>query len=149
MTNENWGADPFRKPALDPQDRELCSEYGRVIRPSGGMAIDYRSHWLVLVKDGEVGQYALLVSHGGGNERISLGYRLGWESVLPSMDADARYLLLYTIYNAHREAATQAQASTGRTYQLAFLEGRLKRRKRNHRYHVEILPAAAEGRTNG
>jgi hypothetical protein len=139
LPEKNWGAEPTRKPTIGEDEREVISECGRVVNN-----VDYRSHWLVVVRTGS-GAYILLVKHGGGEERIPIGhyYRNIWINALPQLDTNQRYLTLYTIYTAHKEARHAAIAETERYYHLAFLEGRMKRRKKNRKYYVQVLPPFA------
>jgi hypothetical protein len=106
---------------------------------------DFKSHWLCLVKP-KYGPYTLLVKHGAGEERIPLVYIHVATGLLAlsTLDADQRYLVLYTILRAHTDAQREATQATANKYQVAFLEGRLKRRRRNHRYHVEIKPSTTK-----
>ena len=135
-TEKNWGAEPARKPKLAEGDVELYSEHGRITG-----SIDYRSHWFVLVK-GQFGGYALLVKHGGGEERTQLGHSgvRGWLPALETMTSDQRYLLLHTIHSAASDAESLARKYAAAYWQTAFIEGRMKRRKKQGMYYVEVLP---------
>ncbi len=139
---KNWGAEESRQPKEQDGDTVLCSEHGRIIG-----RIDYRSHWFKLVKP-KHGAHALLVSHGGGKERISLGHCTG-ESiarVVAGLDADSRYLLLHALLDINHDARTIARAETAMHYRRAFAEGRLKKRKMPGRdaYKITIEPEAAK-----
>jgi len=137
-TPVQWETESWRHPTILHGDSLVFSEHGRVINH-----IDFRSHWLALVK-AEIGGYYLLVKHGGGEERTSVGYGHTATGLLAlaSIDKDQRYLVLYTIMQAHQHAARNAETATRQRYEIAFLEGRLKRRKRNNRYSVEITEKA-------
>lgn len=131
-----YETEKWREPTIQKDDTVIYSEHGRVVNNTC-----FRSHWVVLVKQ-QFGGYALLVKHGAGEERIQLGYdyHLTWVKALEGLDSDMRYLCLYTIYTAHSEAKREGAHNAANRYATAFLEGRLKRRKRNHRYYCEILP---------
>jgi len=118
----SFGTRPVNPPALAERDELICDEPGRC----GG--IDSHSHHFRLVK----GQYglALLVRHGGGDERIGLGViaRL----LLPTiegLDSNARYWLLHSLYSAHREAKEHATQVCNATWRTAAAEKRIKTRK--------------------
>ena len=93
---ENYGSEPWREPKPEEGDTVIFSEFGRVLDKT-----DCRSHWFMMVKV-RIGGYNLLVKHGGGQERIELGYlhsyhRTGETSriirAMEDMDTDARYLM--------------------------------------------------------
>jgi len=120
---ENWGAEQSRQPTLKDDDTLLYSEHGRVLNN-----VCYRSHWFKLVK-AQYGPTALLVKHGGGEERIE-NYNL--DLLLPALEkveSDNRYRLLYAVYRTHIEAKRKSADETAQTYRKAFVEGRLRSRK--------------------
>lgn len=131
-----YETEKWREPTIREGDTVIYSEHGRVVNKTC-----FRSYWHVLIK-AEVGGYWLLTKHGGGEERFSLGYNFQntWIPAVESMDSDQRYLLLHTLYSAYSNGGQEARKATASNYAMAFLEGRLKRRKRNHRYYCEILP---------
>lgn len=147
-TDYNWGAEEWRQPTPAEGDTVLYSEHGRVMPGSGdgsivGRGIDCRSHSFKLVK-AEYGGAYLLVKHGGGEERIKLGWnhkRLA--AIFDPLDSDARYWLLHTFLTFHDDVQREASQSTATRYAEAFAEGRLKKRRRNGRVIVEIVPRAA------
>lgn len=138
--SDNWGAEKWREPKIADDETVIFSEHGRVLNKTC-----FRSHWHTLVK-AEFGGYWLLTKHGGGEERFSLGYSFQstWIHAAESMDSDQRYLLLHALYNAYSTGGQEAREATANKYAMAFLEGRLKRRKRNHRYYCEIVPKIIE-----
>jgi len=140
MSAAEYEKEAWRQPAVADGDTVIFSEHGRITNN-----VDFRSHWLVLVK-GQHGGYFLLVKHGGGEERISLGYDHVCNALnaLGQLTEDQRYLILYCLYDAHKDAKREAVQNTTSYFHLAFLEGRLKRRKRNNRYHCEVQPPAKE-----
>ena len=75
----------------------------------------------------------LLVKHGGGQERIRLGYHSRyWKQVsqsMQAMDSDKRYLMLYALYDLYKDTKRREQARASAEIKLAFVEGRLKKRK--------------------
>lgn len=122
-TEKNWGAEEWRAPDILPTDTLLFSECGRILDK-----VDYRSHYFRVVK-GEYAPIALLVKHGGGQERIEDHFL---RRILPSLkllDSDNRYLLMYTVYQAFTEGRREGAKQTTAHFQLAFVEGRLKKRK--------------------
>lgn len=135
----NWGAEPGRRPTIGALDRLVVSEHGRIVGRT-----DYRSHWLCIVKQ-EYGGYVLLVKHGGGEERIGLGFAYRMDPVLrgmEAMDSDTRYLTMYALYEMHRDAVSATDAK----WRAAIAENRVERRRvrggtrERALYHVTIKP---------
>ena len=127
---ENYGSEPWREPTPDEGDTVIFSEFGRSLDNT-----NYKSHWFMLVSQ-RFGGYALLVKHGGGQERINLGYlcffRKGHPRIIDAMkvmDTDALYLMLYTFYDIHTDTRRSEQAKVTAELKTAFAEGRLKKRK--------------------
>jgi hypothetical protein len=140
-TERNWGAEPLRRPTIGELDTLVISEHGRVINNT-----DYRSHWFCIVSE-KYGGYALLVKHGGGEERIALGYGYKMKPIIDGMeklDGDTRYLIMHQLYDVHRDARL---AESGK-YQRAFASGQLKKERvrggtrTQARYRVWIERAA-------
>ena len=129
-TDENWGAEAWRAPDLDEGDTLLFDECGRVLRYSNDREVDCRSHYFRVVR-AKYGRTFLLVKHGGGQERVGLFLA---QAVLlegiGAMTSDQRYLLLHTMLNIAHDAARQAGTQAANRYCTAFVEGRLKKRKR-------------------
>ncbi len=147
MSEHNWGAEEWRQPTAQEGDIILLSECGRVIKHSdtAHWSVDYRSHWFKLVKAGKAGAYYILVKHGGGEERHELEFHADYlVRGIETLDSDGRYMAMHTLYSSISTARRNAERSTSSYYQIAFLEGRLKRRKRNHRYYAEVLTPIRE-----
>lgn len=140
---EDWGRDPRRQPTLQEGDALIFNEPGRILRRAGHISggIDYRPHCFSVVRTSHGGDFALLTSHGGGEERIRFagGYQAEMVDALHAMPSDARYLLLHQFSAAARDARYAAQDATAREYATAFVEGRLKKRRKNNRVRVEIV----------
>jgi hypothetical protein len=122
---DNWGANPLRQPAEGELDTVLFSEHGRIIGK-----IDYRSHWYKLVKP-KYGEMALLVKHGGGEERLPLGHCNGdaIARICGILSPDDRYLLLSSFLHIDHESRSKSRRETAAEYQKAFADGKLKKRK--------------------
>lgn len=129
IEEKNWGAEEWRAPQLEEGDTLLFSECGRVVKAHtyghDRDGIDYRSHYFRIVK--RHGACYLLVKHGGGQEGFRLDYRAA--QFFAPLDSTERYLLMHTFYNTHAHARRSATRETAETYQRAFAEGRLKKRK--------------------
>lgn len=139
-TENNWGEESWRKPSIPDGATEIFSEHGRIIREGQSNGCDYRSHWLVVFKH-TLGPVVLRVRHGGGEESFSLGWQCAaLLSALAPLDSDQRYEALYTVYKLAREYEDKAEYETRKKYEFAFIQGRLKKRKRNNRYYVEVVP---------
>lgn len=142
------GTYPVNAPALSEGDKMLFDEPGRckpMVNGTGGT--DFHSFHFRLV-EAQYDGFALLVRHGGGDERIDLGG--DWTRVGPLVallpDSDARYLMLHALYHTHSHAARHAADRTANDYRVAFAEGRLKKRKARGRnaYDVTILTKLTE-----
>lgn len=124
-------------PDIGKDDDLLRDEPGRCIK-----GLDSHSHHLRLVKQ-RYGGHALLVRHGGGTERHPLGH--GSEriaGVLATLDSDACYLFMLQMVGLLRDAADRARNETATRYAQAFVDKRLKTRRRQGRISVDILPPA-------
>lgn len=122
----NWGAEEWRKPEVKWGDAEVFSEHGRILNNT-----DYRSHWFVIGKNTSELSCALYVKHGGGEERVALGYTSGINAIktLALLDNNSRYIMMHLLYRIHTEARRNAADDTAQIYRKAFAEGKLKKRK--------------------
>ena len=120
---KNWGAESWRAPAMKDGDFLLFSECGRSLD-----GVCYRSFWFKVVRDA-YGHYYLLVKHGGGQERIDIGFKSRLMDAFNALDSDTRYLLMFTLYRINADAMVNATERTAARYQKAFVNGTLKKRK--------------------
>lgn len=120
-------------PAVSASEVIMCDAPGRC----GNGVGDCHSHHFTVVKP-EYGGYALLVRHGGGDERIDLGYRNVLIDVLPSLDDYTRYALLHGIYRTVKTAETFARNSEAHRWQTAAVEKRIKTRKQRGSTTVRV-----------
>ncbi len=131
----NWGADIRRAPEVKDGETIVFSECGRSLNN-----VCYRSHYFRIVKP-EFGPHELLVKHGGGQERFSLGYGdtvPSMISTLGKMDSDTRYLAIYLMYDIRKDAGRHATAETAAKYERAFVDGKLKKRKLPRQGRVKV-----------
>jgi len=125
----NHGREAWRQPPVADDEELLFHEPGRIL-PSvhdGVSGTDCRSHSFKIVKP-RFGNYALIVQHGGGIERVDLGYSRRTVNAFDQMDSDTRFRLMWSILDVHANAKREAAAATARTFQEAFVQGRLKKR---------------------
>lgn len=109
-------------PDLKDGDELIYDEPGRC----GGL--DCHSHHFCLVKNR--GYYAVLVRHGGGDERFDIGS--SGRLLVPSlalMDTNGRYWLMHTLYSTRESANEAATGATAQRWRLAAAEKRIKTRK--------------------
>lgn len=148
MTDTTWHLDPRRAPTLAEGDELLYDLPGRIVDANtyghGSNGIDYRSHWLRLVK-AQYGGCFLLVKHGGGEQRFQIDYNVArsrqfFRAVL---DDTQRYLLAHQLYDIHSKARREAEERVRREWSLAFIEKRITKKRRDGRIYVNITPAAA------
>lgn len=129
---KSFSTRPVNPPALHEGDELLFDEPGRC----GGL--DSHSHHLRLVKQ-RYGGFALLVRHGGGDERLPLGYRgAPIVDVITPLDTNARYWLLLKILSVAQDAARKAAEMTEGTWRKAAAEKRIKTRKQPGRDAVKV-----------
>lgn len=134
---KTFGVYPVRPPTLGEGETLLADEPGRC----GG--IDSHSHHYRVVR--RYGSLALLVAHGGGEERMDLSIYGPTVDALLAMEANTRYFMLNALYHAHSDGVDKGSMDTREEYVGAFISGRLKKRKSPGRnYHkVWIEPTAA------
>lgn len=148
----DWGAEAWRAPEIAEGDRIIFSEHGRILKPLDGdrHGVDYRSHYFVLVK-AQYGGFALLVRHGGGQERLPIGYGSGGYLLqgFALMDSDTRYFMLHNLYRVASDAASLSAKETAQRFKEAHAEGRLKKTKIRNRdaFKIWIEPRKGEPKT--
>lgn len=100
-----------------------------------GHGCDSHCHHFRVVKNHT---YALLVCHGGGEERIELGSRHGVK-VLESLDDEGRYWFLQMLYHVQAHASRVAAGKVGQRWLKAAAEKRIKTRKKRGGIEVRIM----------
>jgi len=88
----------------------------------------------------------LLERHGGG----MVGYQFDQSYAIETWEALARTLAPEMIWNLCNQIAESCQASRAAersNMHRAFLEGRMKKRRRNHRLWVDVEPPASANRS--
>lgn len=144
----SWDGKTFSTRAVDPP---TLAETDELIYDLPGRCgeVDSHGHHVRIVKTaGRPASCALLVRHGGGDERLSLPYR-GDAVVAPLADlaANARYWFVLQVYNLAREHGRRMADAADRRWRDAAAERRIIVRKRRGRnfYDVTIRPAAVTG----
>lgn len=135
----NYGADVWRRPTIDETDKVIYDEPGRVLQSRLGKDtfVTYQSHYIVVVKH-QYGGNSVYIKHGGGEERVSLSYYDDALESLAALSSDNRYLVLYMLYQAQKEASRNAEKQTEAKYRKAFVEGKLKKRKMPKQNAVKV-----------
>jgi hypothetical protein len=113
---------PVDPPMLGALEALLFDEPGRC----GGL--DCHSHHFRLVR-GPGGSLGLMVRHGGGNEFFQLSTTKTFEQTVASLDSNARYWLLHTVYRAYKAGDQTGRNETAARWRLAAAEKRIKTRK--------------------
>jgi len=132
-----WRAD--FGPALEEDDALIYDECGRCCPQINGetVHIDYHSHHFRLVL--QRGCFYLLVRHGGGQERIDIGWdHTCFAALLLPMDSDERYLMLHNLYSIHRNSREKARTAERQRWTQAAAEKRIRTRKRRGRDQVKV-----------
>lgn len=130
-------------PALADGDQLLYDCPGRC----GGL--DGHSHHFRLVK-AQYGGTCLLVSHGGGDERIPLGCVAdvaAQHGVWQTLGDNQRYWMLYSIYSAHQSAARASREAERAVWTRAAAEKRIKTRRSRGAVKVWIVTDATQPQT--
>lgn len=128
--NDRPSIRPINAPALGEHDTLVYDEPGRC----GGL--DAHCHHYRIVR--QFGLLYLLVRHGGGDERMKLHNTKSVDATLASLDSDARYWLLHTIYYAHHDGAQDAREKTNQRWRQAAAEKRIKTRKQRGSESVKV-----------
>jgi hypothetical protein len=126
---DNHGREAWRQPPHAADEELLFHEPGRIL-PSvneGVSGTDCRSHSFKIVKP-RYGNYTLIVQHGGGIERVDLGYSRRTVNAFAQMDSDTRFRLMWSILDVQTNAKRAAAEATAKTFREAFVQGRLKKR---------------------
>lgn len=122
----------WRAPTVPEGQTLVFDEPGRVMdrrTNGGGSDVCYRSYWFRVTRWHSA--LILRIKHGGGEESQPLGYvEDAIHTILHALDSDARFFVLWELYDARKEGAKQAAARTAASYSQAFVDGRLKKRKR-------------------
>ena len=124
----SWDGKTFMTRQPDPPDIKegdtiLFDEPGRC----GGT--DSHCHHVRLVRSS--GCVDLLVRHGGGDERIrSVSHSPTFVPMLEGLSSDARYWFLLAIHHAASKASSEARQAESQRWAAAFIDKRIKRRKR-------------------
>ncbi|WP_264598861.1 hypothetical protein [Rhodoblastus acidophilus] len=125
----NHGREAWRQPPHAEDEELLFHEPGRIL-PSvheGAGGTDCRSHSFKIIKP-RFANYVLIVQHGGGIERVDLGYSRRTVNAFAQMDSDTRFRLMWSILDVHTNAKREAAEATAKTFREAFVQGRLKKR---------------------
>jgi hypothetical protein len=110
---------PVSPPMIEEGEKIIFDEPGRC----GGQ--DSHSFHYRLMSDG-----ALVVRHGGGDERISyLSNSKALIEALTLLDSNSRYWILNAIYHAQSSAARKATAMEAERWHKAAADKRIKTRK--------------------
>lgn len=132
----------LRFPALEEGEEVVFDEPGRILPPTteDGHSTDCRSHYFRVTKP-KFAEYRLRVKHGGGEEWWNLDYSDRTVFGLRQMDSDSRYRLLWLIMDAHNAGERKGEDK----YRKYFLEGRLKKRRKNGTTYVQVLAKLNQG----
>ena len=109
----------------------------------GKSGVTYSSHAIKLAKVAHSHDLYILMQHGGGREvlRVPTFYDGGdLEAAILALPERVQYALLYKIWQTAANARREAQRQTAHTYAQAFVDKRLKKKRRAGRVSVEIAP---------
>ena len=134
------GVYPVSAPTLLESETLLFDEPGRCSpKINGAGGTDYHSHHYRIV-GARHGEFRLLVRHGGGDERIDLGWgsrRLAdFAAMMP--DSDGRYLFMNMLYNVRNDAIDVARNDENEKWRQAAVEKSIKTRKMPGRDAVKV-----------
>ena len=138
MKTIEHNTEAWRLPEVPETDTLLLSEPGRVLdnKSEGGtFNTCFRAYGFTVAK-GPYGTYQVRRQSGLGVQTM----RIGKEAVtaLGMLDSDARFFMLYTLFEVAREASNAAHDTTERQYRAAFADGRLRKRKQRGQDAVKV-----------
>jgi len=119
--NDDPGVRQPYAPELCDGDELTYDEPGRC----GGL--DSHSHHYSVVA--RTGSFELLVRHGGGEDRTSLGPKKVLATAFSILDSTARYWMLNAIYHSYRDGKRRGTEESNSRWRLAAAEKRIKVRK--------------------
>lgn len=124
----------------------LANREDRVFRRgeagNSGVAVTYGSHDLMIARPtgpGSKGLLAILMHHGGGRHILQF-----YESALPISEAlltlpeREQYALAYALFKQADECAIAARADEAQRWADAFVDGRIRKRRRQGKRYVHI-----------
>lgn len=131
----SWDGKSYMTASVNPPDLQdgdelICDEPGRC----GG--IDAHSHHFRLVK--RYHTYAILVRHGGGDERFALNPYGDTMRLFDTLDSNGRYWLLHSFYSTRNAAVRQTEDTVALRWRTAAAEKRIKTRKVRGRGAVKV-----------
>jgi hypothetical protein len=129
--NDNPIVRPVDPPELSALEMMLFDEPGRC----GGL--DCLSHHFRLVR-GPSSSLGLVARHGGGDEHFQLSTTKTFEHTVASLDSNARYWLLHTIYRAYKAGDEGGRNRTAAKWRVAAAEKRIKTRKERGSDSVKV-----------
>lgn len=141
-TNYAWRERHWRRPTVPADEAVVFEEPGRVLKREGERnGVCCRSHYFVVTKP-SYGQPQLRVKHGGGEQALALGYDQHVLEGLERLTSDERFRFFWLLLDTHREGYTRGSGKVSAEYEAAFLEGRLRKRKKRgtNAVRVEIKP---------
>lgn len=113
----------------------------RVFWRDGGRGTDYGSHAIKLAQN-DSGDLRILMHHGGGREVLAVPHFYDGgdlRAMILGLPERLQYALLYTIWQAARNAREEAQAETRQKWAEAFAAKRIRKRRRNGMVRIEIM----------
>ena len=127
----------WRRPQLvNPDETILYDSRGPILPYGKHNTVTYQSFWIVLTRPDRYSGVRLYVKHGAGQDNFYCDSLRVLEQTLPLLGDADKWLLLFGIYKALAEEAIQTRYATEASYESAFIEGRLKKRKtRNSSKH--------------
>lgn len=132
--NDKPSIRPVDPPTLEQTDLLLFDEPGRC----GGQ--DSHCHHYRVVGNSP----ALLVRHGGGQERIRLSNGKAVVQALGMLDSNGRYWLLNALYHAQANARRDATQREYGRWMLAAIEKRIKVRRSKYTASAEITEKVSQ-----
>lgn len=128
---KNIGVRPPAPPTLLDGDEVLYDEPGRCCKTNKEQGIrgcDSHCHHFTLVRGAYAG-YAILVTHGGGQERLQYGgFGLSLDN-FARLDSDGRYWLMHMIHSIAHDQASEARKAESHRWRKAAAEKRIKVKK--------------------
>lgn len=112
-------------------------------RPGASYGVTYGSHVLKLAtRTGTTdGNLYILMHHGGGREVLQVPRFFdagGMLAAVLAMGEREQYALLYTLYQTANNARYEANSATREAWATAYVDGRIRKRRKGGRVTVSI-----------
>lgn len=133
---------PNDRPVIRRPDPPTLTEYDTLLYDEPGRCGGQDSHCHHYRVVGQT-FLTLLYKHGGGEGRIRLSNSKALIPILASLDSNARYWLMNSIYHAYADGQRNGAERTEERWRMAAAEKRIKTRKLPYNKGVKVWMESA------